>query len=221
MLLNRTIGPEPCCAVFPSFSRAPPHLLSPPAQIGTLAGASPDALPASVEGGERRCFAAFYACTKDVPHDQFRLHEYGRYLVRYYRQHTPSELEAARLEMLEAAAAAAEAGGAPERAATLRTLPPPPQPESALRSLAEGASKGGPAGEVTLRVVFQRRGGTDRLLLNAGELVEACNGWSTVAPSGAAVRFLCWEVRAPLQALAMAGSRAAGWRCASLAATGC
>jgi hypothetical protein len=182
-------------------------------QIGTPAGAPSGALPASVEGGERRCFAAFFACTKDVPFDRYRLHEYGRYLVRHYKQQTPLELEAARLAMLEAAAAAAEAGGAAERAATLRTLPPPPQQESALRSLAKQPGEGETAGEVTLRVVFQRRGGSDRLLLNAAELVEACNAWSTVAPSGAAVRFLCWQVRV---AAGAGGAVAAAGRTAPL-----
>lgn len=46
-------------------------------------------------------------------------------------------------------------------------------------------------------MVFQRRNrdAQSRQLLNAAELVEACNRWQYTAPSGAVVRALCWEVR--------------------------
>lgn len=132
----------------------------------------------SYEGGERRCFAAMYACTQDVAGERgFQLHAYGRHLAAWYGQHKAREVGAARAAML--------AGVAPD-------LPPPPA-ASALRTLGFASKGEHGGGEVRLRVVFQQRDKT-RLLVNLAELLERCNGWSYRAPSGATVRALCWQV---------------------------
>lgn len=139
--------------------------------------------PPSYEGSEQCCFSAMYACLDDVDADKFQLHAYGRHLVHYHQRQHRQQVDAARAAMLQ------QAG--------LADLPRPP-PESVLRRLGRQAATSADAGaghEVQLRVVFQKRGGSERQLVNAEELVERCNSWAYTAPSGVRVRALCWQVR--------------------------
>ena len=133
-----------------------------------------------------------FVCAHDIATKKWQLHAYGQHLVRHYQG---GELVRSMPE---------------QQPPGEGTLPPLP-PESVLRQLGKrrkGGRKGGGGGEdassssgsgadgeVQLRIVFQKRGGGDRQLDNAAELVERCNAWRYTAPSGARVRALCWEVR--------------------------
>ena len=159
---------------------------------GVLPGSGSGPLPPSFEGTEQRCFKNMFVCAHDIATKKWQLHAYGQHLVRHYQG---GELVRSMPE---------------QQPPGEGTLPPLP-PESVLRQLGKrrkGGRKGGGGGEdassssgsgadgeVQLRIVFQKREGNDRQLLNAGELVERCNAWRYTAPSGARVRALCWEVR--------------------------
>ncbi len=73
-------------------------------------------------------------------------------------------------------------------------LPPPVSLLSSLGARSAGSRQTGAGSEARLRIVFQKRDGLERQLVNAAELVKLCNRWRYRAPSGALVTALCWQV---------------------------
>lgn len=87
-----------------------------------------------------------------------------------------------------------QAEGPPAELADGR-LPPPVSLLSSLGARSAGSRQTGASAEARLRIVFQKRDGLERQLVNAAELVKLCNRWRYTAPSGALVTALCWQVR--------------------------
>ena len=56
-----------------------------------------------------------------------------------------------------------------------------------------GSGSAAVSSPAVLNVVFHKRT-SDRFLLNAAELLEACNAWRYTTPGGVEVRSKCWEV---------------------------
>lgn len=153
--------------------------------------------PASFEGGEQRCFQDLFVCgrnfplarglapaeeaaltpqqqaerlAQEVPIEPF---SFGQAVVAYQTQAARAAGQASAgnvqdgISLQEAAATAGTAGSAGERAKTSGRL----------------------------KVLLIKRGGEGRQLLNAAELLQACNSWSWVPPgSGEAVTADCREV---------------------------
>jgi hypothetical protein len=130
----------------------------------------------SYEGGPRRCFRHMFVCMDNINITGWPLHEYGQHLVRHY-----------------------------ERLGALsdEKLPRERHPEATQRRIAAAMGGAGSSSskadrsredtEAVLQIVFQRRG-EDRKLLNADELVEACNRWRHTTSFGVEVRAKCWQV---------------------------
>lgn len=179
-----------------------PHVHTPPLPLPTVPYPQLDALqpPASFEGGEQRCFQDLFVCgrnfplarglapaeeaaltpqqqaerlAQEVPIEPF---SFGQAVVAYQTQaaRTAGQASAGNVQdgisLQEAAAAASRAGTA--------------------GSAGERAKTSG-----RLKVLLIKRGGEGRQLLNAAELLQACNSWSWVPPgSSKAVTADCREV---------------------------
>ncbi len=165
-------------------------------------------LPLSFEGGPQRCFRSLFVCHDgvNISSHGWPLHLMGQRLVEHYSGQV-AELEesaAGGAARQTAAAAAAAAAGqaepqAPSPAARLAAAQAAMQAAEAAALAATpdspplpGNSSSGSA-EVLLRVVFHRRSSPDRQLVNAAELIQACNGWRHTAPDGRRLRAVCWE----------------------------
>jgi hypothetical protein len=150
-------------------------------------------MPPTYEGTEQRCFSSMFVCLHDVSPATWQLHAYGQLLVRYYGG------EDLVLSMPQVAPPGQPLDKLPPAVSVLRQLG-----VAAASRKATGGRKGASGGgqlqsqaEVAVRVVFQKRGGTERQLTNSAELLKACNRWRFTAPSGVRVRGLCWEVSRP------------------------
>ena len=134
-----------------------------------------------------------YVCLHDVATDTWQLHAYGQHIVRHYGG------DALVWSMREAQPPNRTAPSLPPPMSVLRRMGAGARAAEAAAAKATQAKAAGQGEELELRVVFQKRGGdprqlTDRQLVNAAELVAACNRWRFTAPSGVRVRALCWEV---------------------------
>jgi hypothetical protein len=144
--------------------------------------------PPSAEGDHQRCFQSMLVCTHGLDIQRWPLHEYGRHVVRAYHHLLP-----------------------PEAAAAVNTqsslIPPPQQPSPQAsrkgRPGSSGASgsgrtsSGGDSGSgaaTTLNIVFQKRQGDTRQILNSEELLERCNSWQHRTAAGRRLQARCWEV---------------------------
>ena len=125
----------------------------------------PPGPPPSAEGEHQRCFENLLVCTHGLNITRWPLHSFGRRVVQAYRH------------LLD-----------PEVAALAAT-------DSAARSRSGGGSSGRDSEPTVLNVVFQKRGGDTRQMLNIGELLEWCNGWEYTTADGRRLRAKCWEVR--------------------------
>jgi hypothetical protein len=151
------------------------------------------AQPPTFEGVEQRCFQTMFVCLHDIATANWQLHAYGQQVVRHYggQQLVRTVPEAGPPGQQKSA-------GVPPPESILRQLGKVPIVPASASTRGEGGRNGSePSGEEEqiLRIVFQKRAGEDRQLVNAADLVKACNKWRFSAPSGARVRALCWEVR--------------------------
>ncbi len=170
----------------------PPFPSHPPPQLDS---SQP---PASFEGGEQRCFQDLFVCgrnfplarglapaeeaaltpqqqterlAQEVPIEPF---SFGQAVVAYQGQAASTSSRQDGISLQEAAAAAAA---------------------SAAGAAGLGVQRARTRGR--LKVVLIKRGGEGRQLLNAAELLQACNAWSWLPPGGSEpVTAECGEVRA-------------------------
>ncbi|KAI7844598.1 hypothetical protein COHA_001838 [Chlorella ohadii] len=161
---------------------------------------------ASWEGGPQRCFRHMYVCTNGVnTTETWPLHAFGRNLVRHHLDSLPADAQPVvraqppmALQRRLRLAAEAKAGGSsssgmgincPRRngatAAGQDCGPGGCGPDSGNGS-GSSSSGGSAAKPAVLNILFHRRG-TDRLLLNAAELLERCNAWSYTTAAGVQV----------------------------------
>lgn len=174
---------------------------------------------ASWEGGPQRCFRSMYVCTNGVnTTETWPLHAFGRNLVRHHLDSLPAEAQPVvraqppmALQRRLRLAAEAKAGGSgssnggsgggmgincPRRSGGAAGMQDCGGPGGCGPDSGSGSSSGsgGSAAEpAVLNILFHRRG-TDRLLLNAAELLERCNAWSYTTAAGVQVRARCSEV---------------------------
>ena len=175
----------------------------------------------SFEGGPQRCFRSLFVCHDgiNISSHGWPLHLLGQRLVEQYSRRA-AELEGSGAGAAAGGASAAgaqqqaAAGGAAAAAEVVKQQGHPGQQDPAARlaaaqaamqaaeAAAVAALPGGPplpsnsssgSTEVLLRVVFHRRSSPDRQLLNAAELIRACNGWRHTAPGGRRLQAVCWE----------------------------
>ncbi len=132
--------------------------------------------PPSAEGSHQRCLQNMLICTHGLDTERWPLHAYGQQIAEAYQHLLP-----------------------PGVAAAVGT-------ESSIRNHGGGGSSNSSsnnsgsttAGPITvINVVFQRRDGPTRQLLNAAELVQRCNEWQHTTATGRQIAAKCWEVRGP------------------------
>ena len=198
-----------------------------------------DTLPPSVEGTEQRCFKHLAVCTHNLRPAlrKFQFFAFGRHLVRYYAAHQqaasareedeegegeaeaeeeeelppPTQQQQQQVDGSPAATAPQQDKQQQQQQAQLPGGEPLPT-VSVLRRLGKGGAASPATGagtEPLLRILFQKRAGTERQLRNAAELVQRCNSWRYTAPSGARVRARCWEAETPSLATGIAASQQA------------
>lgn len=163
----------------------------------------PEQQPASHEGGEQRCFADAFFCGRNFPQARWPLPEeeaamppqqvterlrkevpfepysFGQAAVAY---HTQAALAAQQMQRRQWPMAA---GGGVQDGISL-------QEEAA----AAGAPQERAATTGRLRILLVKRGGEGRQVLNAADLLAACNSWQYRPPNSTAViTAQCSEVR--------------------------
>ncbi|KAI3428185.1 hypothetical protein D9Q98_006565 [Chlorella vulgaris] len=150
------------------------------------------AQPPTFEGVEKRCFQTMFVCLHDIATANWQLHAYGQQVVRYY-----GGQKLGRTVPEAGPPGQQKSAGVPPPESILRQLGKVPIVPASASTRGEGGRNGSePSGEEEqiLQIVFQKRAGEDRQLVNAADLVKACNTWRFSAPSGARVRALCWEL---------------------------
>lgn len=106
-----------------------------------------------------------FVCTHGLTITRWPLHGFGRHVVQAYRHMLPPEVQAL--------------------GAVSSIVPPQARPGSS-------STDGGVA--TVLNVVFQKRAGDTRQLLNSGELLQRCNQWRYRTAAGRQLGAKCWEV---------------------------
>jgi hypothetical protein len=153
---------------------------------------SEDVPELSVEGGPQRCFRHMFVCTEGLTGGGWPLHGLGQHLVQHHGRSGGEKATAA----AGGSSAAAKQGS---------------QAAAAGGSGAQGLRRRGrrqPGAAQVLRILFHRRGTSDRQLLNAKELLQACNTWRYNS-SGVQLRASCAEVDLPSLEAGMAAAQEA------------
>ena len=138
--------------------------------------------------------------------DKYRLYSYGQYLVRRYHEQllsgqTPEAVVLQPLPLVDSSDVGPDVSHQPGRS----QLPPPVSILHSLGAASASSPLTGAGTQAELRIVFQKRDGEERQLINMAELVEQCNQWEYTAPLGAHVHAVCVQVRdAACRSLAVA-----------------
>jgi hypothetical protein len=148
-------------------------------------------LPLSAEGSHQRCFESMFVCTHGLNISRWPLHGFGQHVVRTYRHLLQPEVQG----LVGTASSIVEQrgdGGTSEKSSSSSSS------SGGGGDLSQGPpSQGsGPDAPTQFSVVFQRRPGDTRQLLNLGELLERCNAWRYRTAAGRQLAAKCWEVRA-------------------------
>jgi len=132
-------------------------------------------------------------CTHGLNITRWPLHAFGRHLVSTYRHLLPLEVQAA-----SKGASSIREGqvGSPDELAHGASAVPavPGAAASGVRKRSTGAGAG--AVPDVLNVVFQKRAGDTRQILNVQELLQQCNSWRHTTAAGRQLTTKCWQVRA-------------------------
>lgn len=140
-----------------------------------------------MEGSHQRCFESMFVCTHGLNISRWPLHGFGRHVVQSYRHLLQPEVQ----ELVGTASSVVQQRGDDGTADGSTS-----SRDSSITSSHGAPSKGSVSdGPTQLRVVFQRRVGDTRQLLNIGELLGRCNAWRHRTTNGRQLTAQCSEVR--------------------------
>lgn len=169
--------------------------------------------PPSSEGSHQRCFESMLICTHGLNTTRWPLHAYGRHIVRAYKHLLPPEAAAVAASASAAVQQGSAGGGASGGSSSSNA-------GDGRGSSADGAGESGGAASsssssggaaTVLNVVFQRRPGETRQMLNLEELLERCNAWTHSTAAGRRFAASCRAVSVLPGGMSNRCQQAAAW----------